>query len=842
MYQNIFIDRRTSTVHLWDDKVGYNTIPFQNYAFRRKPGGKYRSIYGDSLEKVTNFNPKDPSLFGADIPIDTKVLIDIYEDSDEVSTGHRIGFIDIETDSTGGFPDVEKGDKKITAISIYDSVTQKYIAFLLDEEKRVTASEIDGIELITSDNEYNLLLKFLNKWNEFSFSIVTGWNIDGFDMPYLYNRISRVLGKDRAKRLSSIDICYINDWSKKLVIAGTSCLDYLELFKKYSDKREPSYALDPIGRKFVNLGKIEFTGSLNDLYRDDLKKYLQYNINDVKIVVELDKKMKYIDLARQICHTGHVPYENFAWSSRYLEGAILTYMRRNGNLIPPNKPLEGREEYERQVESNEEGFEGAYVKDPIPGRYEYVYDLDLTSMYPKIMISLNISPETKIGKIDNWDVEEYASGKLQKIFIAGNPYTLEEFKELITQQNLSVASNGCMYKMDRIGIVPAILNKWFQERVEMRKLEKKYAKENDMEKYEFYNKRQLVQKIMLNSAYGVLGLSLFRFYDKDNAEAVTKSGVTIIKTAGRAINEYYRQKLNDDGDYVIYTDTDSCFASAVPLIQRTMPEISLENEAEMIKATLKICSEVQLHVNNTFNVMARELFNLTRHEFEAKQEVIAKSSFWLAKKRYTQFIINKNGIECDEMEIKGIDVVRTSFPIKFREFMKSFLIDLLKKSDKDKIDEKIYNFENSLNEFKVVELAKNTSVKFYSQDKTKNYDSNSRLPFNFMTGTPAQVKAGLAYNDLLSFWKLDKKYQKLMHGQKIKWVYLIENDYGIEQMAFKADGTDPKEIMEFIEKYIDRRKMYINELKSKMIEFYNVQSWTYPDEGNMNKNVIFEDF
>lgn len=841
MYQNIFVDKKTNTVHLWDDEGGYQNIPFQNYAFRKRPGGRYRSIYGDELERVTFFNPRDPSLFGSDIPIETKILIDLYESSDDVSKGHRIGCIDIETDSEGGFPTVEKGDKEITAIALYDYVSGKYIAFLLDKDNRVKTDSIDGIEIISSDNEYNLLSKFLNKWNELGFTIVTGWNIDGFDMPYLYNRITNVMGKEHSKRLSPIDICYINDWSKRLVIAGISCLDYIELFKKYSDKREPSYALDPIGRKFVGIGKVEFEGSLDHLYKTDLEKYIRYNINDVKIVVELDKLKQYIELARKICHTGHVPYENFAWSSRYLEGAILTYLRRNGGLIAPNKPMEGKEEYEQRLEANEEGFEGAYVKDPIPGRYEYVFDLDLTSMYPKIMISLNISPETKVGKIDNWDVEAYLSGKLEKVFIAGNPYTMDEFHKLLTQQNLSVSSNGCLYKLDKKGVIPSILSKWFDERVEMRKLEKKYAKENNKEMYQFYNQRQLVQKIMLNSAYGVLGLPIFRFYDKDNAEAVTKSGVTIIQTAGKAINQYYQDILKDDGDYVIYTDTDSCFASALPIIQRTMPEIDINNEELMIKTTLKICSEVQTFVNKIFDVMAQRAFHLKHHEFEAKQEVIAKSSFWLAKKRYTQFIINKNGVECDELEIKGIDVVRTSFPIRFRKFMNDFLIDILKKTDMKIINQKIYDFELTLNDVPIIELAKNTSIKFVSMDKGKNYDPNNRVPFNFILGTPAQVKAGLAYNDLLEFWKLDTKYPKLMHGQKIKWVYLIENDYGIDALAMKADGTDPKEILDFIEKYIDRKLMYQKELKSKLEDFYNVLKWNYPDQYSMNTmNIVFD--
>ncbi len=840
MYQNIFIDKKSSTVHLWDDKGGYQNVPFRNYAYRKRAGGRYRSIYGDELERVTHFNPRDPSLFEADVPLDTKVLIDLYEDSDDVSTGHRIGFIDIETDSEGGFPNVEKGDKEITAISIYDQPSDKYIAFLLDKDNRVNQQVINGVEVICYDNEYNLLNGFLNKWEELAFTIVTGWNIDGFDMPYMYNRIKNVMGNDHAKRLSPIQICYINDWSKRLVVAGISCLDYLELFKKYADKKEPSYALGYIGKKFVNIDKIQYKGSLNDLYKNDLNKYLEYNLNDVKIVVALDKLKKYIELARKICHTGHVPYESFSMSSRYLEGAILTYLRRNGGRIAPNKPIEGREEYEQRIEDNEEGFEGAYVKDPIPGRYEWIYDLDLTSMYPNIIISLNISPETKVGKVDNWDVEKFINGELEKIFISGNPYTVDEFKQLLDQQNLSVASNGCLYKCDKVGVIPDILIKWFNERVEMRKLEKKYGKENNKEMYEFYHQRQLVQKIMLNSAYGVLGLPIFRFYDKDNAEAVTKTGVTIIQTVGKAVNLYYKKELNKEEDYVIYSDTDSCFASALPIIKHKMPEIDVNDEKQMTTAILSVCSEVQKFVNKMFDVMSQKMFHLKTHRFDAKQEVIAKTGFWLAKKRYTQFIINKGGIECDELEIKGIDVVRTSFPLKFRTFMNQFLIDLLKKVDKSIIDEKILDFKKNIDKVSIIDIAKNTSVKFMSQDKSKNYNPQTRSPFTFVLGTPAQVKAGLAYNDLLEHWNLHKKHPRIVHGQKIKWVYLSENSFGIEAIAMKADDTDPDQIINFIEKYIDRNSMYEQELKSKLEDFYKVLNWHYPDANSNNASDFFD--
>lgn len=842
MYQNIFIDKKENVVHLWDDEKGYVTFPFRNYAYRKSPNGIYRSIYGDKLEKIYNFNPRDPSLFESDVPMETRILIDAYEDSDEPSKGHRVVTIDIEVSSEGGFPVIEEGDKEITAIAIHDDTTKQYTAFILDKEMKLKDSVSDGVEIKSYDNEESLLMHFFTKWEEIQPTIVTGWNIDGFDMVYLYNRAKRVVGETNAKRLSPIGICYFNKFLERMSIAGISCLDYMILYKKFSGKNEPSYALGAIGKKVVNIDKISYKGSLNDLYKEDINKYIEYNLNDVKIVVALDKKLQFIDLARGICHTGHVGYENFGMSSRFLEGAILIYLRRK-KQVAPNKSLEGRAEYENQLEQNEEGFEGAYVKDPIPGRYDWVFDLDLTSMYPNIIISLNISPETKVGKVDNWNVEEYVKNGLNNIYISGNPYTPSDFKSMLSENNFSIASNGVLYKKPgesgEMGTIPSILVKWFDERKNLRKLAKKHADLKEWEKYEFYDNRQKIQKILLNSIYGCLGLPVFRFYDKDNAEAVTLTGVDIIKTAGKSINQYYKTVLKEDGDYLIYTDTDSCFASALPIIQKTMPDIDLKNEEQMTQAILKVCGEVQTFVNKMFDVMADRMFNVQKHRFDAKQEVIAKTSFWLAKKRYAQFIINKGGVVCDELEVKGIDVVRTSFPAKFRTFMHGFLIDLLKKVEKETIDKNILDFKESIKTLNVIDIAKNTSVKFSSQDKTKVYDSNKRPAFKFVSGTPAQAKAALAYNDLLVKWNLVKSVPKILHGQKIKWVYMKQNEYGIEGLAMKADGTDPDQIMDFILKYVDREAMYEQELKSKLEDFYKVLGWDYPNENDAKASEFF---
>ena len=883
MYQNIYFDKKTNTCHLWDDKKGYTSFVFRPYAYRKRPNGKYKSIFGDDLEKVYSFNPRDPSLFESDVPIETRILIDAYEDSDDVSEGHRVLYLDIEVSTEGGFPNVDEADKEITAIAIYDSLTSKYTAFILDRNGLMEDTDSDNREIRCFTDEDSLLTHFITKWEEIQPTIVTGWNSEQFDMPYLYRRMKNVIGSSQAKRMSPIGTVYINDWSKKLVVAGVTHLDYMKLYEKLNIKKEPSYALGAIGKKIVNMEKITYKGSLDDLYKADINKYVEYNLNDVQIIVALEKKLQFIELARAICHKGHVPYDCYQMSSRFIEGAILMYLRRKGQ-VAKNKPLEGREEYEQRLDENEEGFEGAYVKAPKPGRYEWVFDLDLTSMYPNIIISLNISPETKIAVIERIEyddqyvadrraeltedynnlsdstqketpLEEYIQQKLYiynaKMFtqnrvssyhIGGNVYSHEQFKKLISESNLSVASNGVLYNKDIPGVIPEILVKWFDERKEMRKLAKDYHKKGDEGMYEFYEQRQKVQKVLLNSIYGVLGLPIFRFYDKDNASAVTITGQDIIKTTGKAINEYFKKTLNEtDGDWVIYTDTDSCFASALPIIQKNMPDIDTNDEKAMTEAILKVTGEVQSFVNKFYDMMSLRFFNIEKHRFDAKQEVIAKTGFWLAKKRYAQFIINNGGLVVNEMEVKGIDVVRTSFPIQFRKFMQQFLNDILRKTDKQVIDQNILTFlDKNLVDSPVIEIAKNTSVKFKSGGESKtDYNPKTRSKFKYIKGTTAQAKAALFYNDLLQHWGLDKMVPPIFHGQKIKWVYLKSNEFGSECIALKADGTDPDQIIDFINKYVDRTAMYEQELKGKLMDFYNILNWDYPNQTDKTLGEFF---
>ena len=375
MYQNIFVKRNKTgvEVHLWDDEVGYQKFQHKSYAYVKSASGTYRSIYGDKLKKVnfwTGDDIKNGNVFESDVPLETRVLVDKYVESDDSSKGHKEIFFDIECEVTDGFPEPLKAENKITSIALYDKVSDEYYVFILGDVSRY---QKDNVYVEPFQSEEELLQRFYQKYLEINPTILSGWNIDGFDIPYLYNRTTRVLGQQFANALSPIGEVYYNERQKRYKIAGVSCLDYLGLYKLFTYTQQSSYRLDYIGQLEVGLGKIDYEGTLDDLYKTDIKKYIEYNLNDVIIVKKLDDKLKLIELARGVSHVGHTPYEDIYFSSRYLEGAILVYLKKMNVVAPNKKIIEGGF-------NKDDKFSGAYVKDPKPGKYDWVFDLDLTSI------------------------------------------------------------------------------------------------------------------------------------------------------------------------------------------------------------------------------------------------------------------------------------------------------------------------------------------------------------------------------------------------------------------------------------------------------------------------------
>jgi DNA polymerase elongation subunit (family B) len=563
MYQNCYFQRTKNLVHIWDDHRGYFNFPFSRYAYERAENGEYVSLYGDRVTKIYKFKNDDATLFESDVPETTRVLVDTYTESDVPSEGHIILTYDIEVEMNSGLPDINTAENGITSIALHDSATNQYWVLVMDTVGNMIERKTDTAHIIPFKYEEDMLTKYLDVYEYINPTIVTGWNIDHFDTPYLYNRIKRILGEKFANRLSPIGECFWSPYRNRFFMAGVSYLDYLSLYKNFTYSELDSYRLDSIAMLELGRGKIEYAGNLDILFQTDIEKFIEYNLVDVQLVVDMDAKLQFIDTARGICHAGHVPYEDFVYSSKYLEGALLTYLKRR-NIVASNKPADRREMMDALKENNQTKFIGAYVKDPIVGKYEWIYDLDLTSLYPSIIMTLNISPETKVGKIEDWDAQRFIKGEVSEYKIGDSYITVDNLKKALEKNKYSIASNGVMYRTDKVGCIPDILDLWFSQRVEFRKLEKQYADEGDKEKYVFYKKRQLVQKILLNSLYGVLGLPAFRFYDVDNATAVTTTGQTVIKSTADMANIKYNKELGgaeiiiefeDGSDRIIYPNT-----------------------------------------------------------------------------------------------------------------------------------------------------------------------------------------------------------------------------------------------------------------------------------------------
>lgn len=865
MYQAIYVEKGEQwgqdTVHIWDDALGYKTVPYNKFSYAYKPDkkGKYISMTGVRLAKVNRWSRSDPSLFESDLPQETRVLTDLYLHDDDPSTGHNVMFFDIEVSMETGKPNVGNPQNEITAIAYYDMATTEYNALVLDKAGLYTNRTSDGTNVFFFRTELDLLYAFLDKYEEMGPTIISGWNSDGFDIPYLYGRIRNLCGPNTAGRLSPIGKLKYAKFRNKWVIAGVSALDYLDLYKKFTYTQLPNYRLDTVAKTELGRGKIAYSGTLDELFSNDLDEFIRYNIEDVRLLVEMDAKLKLIELVRGICHMGHVPYEDYSYSSKFLEGTIVTYLHRQG-IIATNKPDGGKELMEQRDEDDEEeSFSGAYVRPPAPALYKWVYSLDLQSLYPSIIMSLNISPETKIGVVTNYDVDKHMNGELTEYHVRGTDETTvvtlskEKFVKYMASEKMNISSNGVLYTTATKGIIPSILNSWFHQRIEYKGLMKKYKTEGNEELADFYDRRQHIQKIFLNSLYGVLGLPIFRFFDIDNALAVTASGQDVIKKSARFVSDLYVKKnapektpvylmkyktvldkevkkpnnkltqsditeLLRSDDHCIYIDTDSLYFSSEPL---------LPPNTDAKEFTIALSRAIESRLNVFYNQLAQDAFFCNDHRLFIEGESVSETGIWIAKKRYALNVVYdlETNTEVDhKMKVKGLDVVRSTFPPAFRDLMKDLMKDILNLRSKDDINAKILEFRSHLEEMDYINVARNTSV-----NKLEKYE----------TGGPAQVKAAKNYNKLLQHYKLDNQYEFIKNGDKIKWVYLSTNPLRLETMAMKGDN-DPPEIVDIIKQYIDYNKLFEKELVKKLEDFFNAMDWgNIPTKMNQNVYKFF---
>lgn len=543
-------------IHLWDDG-GYDELEWTSFAYKEcnEREKEVEGLRGESLKKVTKWEWKEEGIHYHDMPVHQKFLIERFGTNSEVSKTVKELFFDIECEIGGALTEeyIIKAPMPITSIAWWDRNKDKWGILILDKDSKLNIKSEGNKDIIPCKSEKDLLSKFLETFREIDPDILVGYNSNYFDIPYLYYRICNVLGRDMASYLSPINEIKCKkdfeywDSEQYVQIIGVESLDYMLLHKKYHWRDEPSYALNFLGEKYLKLGKIEYIGNLNDLFKDDIDKFILYNFRDVEILKELDLKFKYIALTLNLSHKGKHNYSEVYKSSRTHDGAISSYLLSQG-IVPPSR--------ERQIKRQ---YAGGYLFCPKAGLYNWVFDEDLTSLYPSILMSLNIGKETLVGRIINSDSRDNRKGlndlkKLDPNFPilmetpnnSGN-IKVKDLIKTIENNKFSITANGVMFRTDKKSVLSIVLNQWFNERVEYKNKMKEAYKKDNIKLGEYYYLMQYTMKILLNSLYGALALSGFRYGNVILAEGCTLTGQRIIQesalTVNRHMNKIIRKEL-----------------------------------------------------------------------------------------------------------------------------------------------------------------------------------------------------------------------------------------------------------------------------------------------------------
>jgi DNA polymerase elongation subunit (family B) len=890
-FKNIFYDKFRNNIHLWTDE-GYNVFPYNHYGYiKTKKDTPYKTIFGDNVMKVPMevLSSYRGEIFESDVKPEIRTLVDMFGHTEEVSKTNKIMVIDIETsiDRKRGYSKPPHCRNSITAITCIFLDSSEKKTFVLDEFYRYKNTYgYDFVE--TCISEVELIKKFYRYLRDTEPSIITSWNGDFFDMPYIYWRTANLLGIEFANKFSPIGNCYYNERKKKLKIAGISQLDYLSLYKKYTQHQRPSYKLDYIA--WVELGKkkVEYDGNLQDLYERDLDEYVHYNIVDVDLIVELEEKLKFLSKAIKLAHLGHVPYEDVLSAVLHSEGLFLTETRAE-NLVCPNKP---DVDYDLDASDDIEGNKkdkivGAFVKESKRGRFEYTYDEDLTSLYPLIAVTNNISPESKFAIIRNyidvWQERDKTHFKINyELFdptrkspnfdkvlnmtidiLDGSGRsisisTIGDMYKFMAQNNLTVSGNGVFYKKDNIGIIPKIILKYFALRKKYKDMRDECIESGDVANEEYYDSLQWSYKIIINSLYGVLCNKFFRFYDKDNGQSITLTGrftnMTGMDTVFR-YHKYLKERIKEEipkdlqelfDDPILTGDTDSIILTALPALYAKYGEnMSNISEDELLNSTLELSKHIAKIINERMGLFAKNWLNADKNYLSFKQEWVARVGFYTGvKKRYANKIVIQEGKRKEKLDIKGLDIVRSSFPLDCQIFMKEVLTMVLEFKDKRDIDSHILKFYSGIKnmnytghlknekEFDITSIAPITSL--------NKYDDYTRDDIIIKKGASPAIKGAVNFNKFLDIFEMNGSYKRLNNGDKVSWVYLHPNELSFKTVTMPLDSRIPKQMVDYIYENADINKSISSLLHKKIALYYEAMSWKLPQQEQNNIMSIFE--
>jgi DNA polymerase elongation subunit (family B) len=762
-------------------------------------------------EGIENFN-----IFGSTDWV-SMYIYDTYRGEIEFDVSKiSLGIIDIETDKQDGGINPQNPNAEITAISLRKNgktVTLGYKDFKPQDENTI---------YIKMDHETQLLHKFLDVWEEFDLDVITGWNIEFFDIPYLVNRITLLMGAEAASRLSpwhmmeEKEIMIRGKEEQVYVPLGITILDYQHIYKKFSFQNSEDWKLNTIAHKELDEKKIDYSEyeSMFEMYVKDPQKFYEYNIRDVELVDKLEQKLGFISGVFYLAYDAKVNYTDTLATVKPWDVIIHNYLLDRKVCVPP-----------KEVKHMNRELVGGYVKEVKPGLYDWVLSFDLDSLYPHIIILLNIGPETYAGKgfYPNWSVDSALAGYL-------------DHKAIAKGQDLAVGANLAMYKKDRQSFLSVLMESKYADRAKFKAESKKYKnlakdEKDPIKKKEYenlsakYNGLQMARKIQLNSAYGALGNLWFRWFDLDNAEAITMTGQFAIRWIERAVNDYLNKILKSDSkDRIIAMDTDSLYVTLDDLVKVVFPQGA--SKQKIVDFLDKVAKEKIQEVINKACFDIYEYLNAHKNALKMKRETIADRALWTAAKNYmlNAFDIEGTRFDIPELKVTGIKAVMPSTPAIVREAMKK-TFSIVMTGDEEQLHRYIDEFRREFvsKPFEVIAMPRGV----------KGLEKYHDAAMVYKSGCPIHVRASLVFNKLIRDFNLISEYEQIYSGDKIKFGYLKvpnpcrENVIGILSTLPKEFGLD-----RFIDYDLQFRKTYLDPLN----DILSVIGWS------TEKKATLQDF
>ena len=700
--------------------------------------------------------------------------------------------LDIETTSENGFPDPSECIEEILLITIQDYATKQIVTWGVNPFD----NKQKNVKYIQCDTEYHLLNMFLEHWENNLPEVITGWNIQFFDIPYICGRLNRVLGEKRMKSFSpwglvSQDKVFVNNREQICFdVGGISQLDYLDLYKKFTYSAQESYRLDHIANVELGQKKLDHSefDTFKDFYTKGWQKFVEYNIIDVELVDRLEDKMKLIELAVTMAFDAKVNFNDVFYQVRMWDNIIYNELKRRNIVIPPKVRSDKNEKYA-----------GAYVKEPIPGKYDWVVSFDLNSLYPHLIMQYNISPETLMD-------HKHPTATVDRI--------LNKELDLSDLRGQTVCANGAFYDTNTRGFLPELMEKMYGERKVFKKkmLEAKQQYEKTPTKalekeIARCNNIQMAKKISLNSAYGAIGNQYFRYFKLANAEAITLSGQVSIRWIENRMNRYLNKLLSTEGvDYVIASDTDSIYLNLGPLVDKFFDNKS-GNKAAIVSILDKVCEDkLEPFIEQSYQELA-DYVAAYDQKMQMKRENIADRGIWTAKKRYILNVWDSEGVRYEEPKLKimGIEAVKSSTPAPCRKMIKDGLKLVMSGTE----DDVIKFIDECRREFKTLPPE---AIAFpRSVSDVDKYKDSSTI---YRKATPIQCRGALLFNFYIKQHKLTNKYSLIQSGEKIKFCYLKKpNPIHENVISFIQDFPKELNILSYVDYDLQFEKGFLEPLK-----------------------------